>query len=335
MGKETIRLRFNGPAVDEHTMDVVDLAPALLAVGELCKLANREINQDQTHVNVLVRADQEHHCFELSLEIIQSLLSGVQGLIRDPKVANTKEILEWIGIIGGGAIGGGMGLLKFLAWLKGRSHSTKIITQEGQDNIQVSVEGDENVISIAPQVSNLSKNPTIRRLAAELVAPTLQEGYDSIEIEDTYGQTEIIEEEDARGIYASHVQESRSEKTLDEPQEFKAWISVYGPVYDTAAPRWRFKFGDRIEYMNISETKIAEDAIKRGGALISDAYYATIRMVQSITETGSIKNSFSVVKVEKFEPGKLQIQKAFEFLKEGEGEGEGEDIHISVGDDPH
>ena len=118
MAKETIRLRFRGPAVDDHHMDVVHLGSSLLAVGELCKIANREFNGDQTNVHVFVRTDHEHQCFEIILEIFQSLLPNVHSLVSNPQTQTIKEILEWLGIIM--EIGGYIGLYQFLEWCRGR-----------------------------------------------------------------------------------------------------------------------------------------------------------------------------------------------------------------------
>ena len=90
------------------------------------------------------------------------------------------------------------------------------------------------------------------------------------------------------------------------------------PVYDEKAERWRFRFGDHIEYFDISKTTIAQDAIRRGGALMDDAYKVKAKLVQSRTQSGKISNRYSVVSVEDFKPAEIQQQR--NLFKNGQGE---------------
>ena len=185
MAKETIRLRFNGPAVDAHTMDVVHLGPALIAVGELCKVANRKFNEDRANMRVLVQTDREHKCFEVSLQVVlQSLLEEVQSHIFRPDIRDAKDLIEWIGLVGGLTAGSTFGLIRFLAWLKGRKpEGTHLVDADGRDVVQISVKGDSNTVNLDPHVWALAKDKQALRRANEVVAPLRQEGYESIEFE--------------------------------------------------------------------------------------------------------------------------------------------------------
>ena len=68
MSKHVIStIRYDGPALSDRSMDVAELAPALLALSDLLKIANTYANGDRAGVKVKVNADLEQHCFELNL----------------------------------------------------------------------------------------------------------------------------------------------------------------------------------------------------------------------------------------------------------------------------
>ena len=66
---------YKGSDVAEGLMDVKDLAPALLALGNLCQATNRCLNGDEAKVDVLVRSDFKAGSFEVSLELVQACAS--------------------------------------------------------------------------------------------------------------------------------------------------------------------------------------------------------------------------------------------------------------------
>ena len=170
-----------------------------MALGEICKLADRKVNQDRAAVKVLVQVDREHQCFELSLTVVQPLLQEIQGLVFDKDIRTAKEILEWIGIIGGPAYG----LIKLLAWLRGRKiEGSQIIEKDGKGVVQILVEGDNNKVIVAPQVWELAQDKNAVDNSLKIVSPLLEEGYEGVEFQDG-GTIQKFTKEDAQGIQSS------------------------------------------------------------------------------------------------------------------------------------
>lgn len=56
MIKENFQISYDGPALANNEMDVKDLAPALLSLGELLEEANRVVNGDKVSVVVNIKA---------------------------------------------------------------------------------------------------------------------------------------------------------------------------------------------------------------------------------------------------------------------------------------
>src|SRR5262249_5971428 len=92
------------------------------------------------------------------------------------------------------------------------------------------------------------------------------------------------------------------------PQTITAWVTVYSPVFDLNVTKWRFKFGDAHECMDISETDIAALAMKRGGAMLDDAFRVELEITQELKESGAITNHYKIKKVLDFRPAPLPYE---------------------------
>jgi hypothetical protein len=91
---------YDGAASDEHSIDVENLAPALLAFGKLIREANVEFNGKKATSKVLVVSDFEAKCFHVNFDVILSLYEQIKSLLDSPDVSTAKTILEWLGLLG-------------------------------------------------------------------------------------------------------------------------------------------------------------------------------------------------------------------------------------------
>lgn len=308
MPRTHIRMRYDGPAVASHRMDVADLAPALLALGELCKLANRKFNGDRAAVRVLIHADAEHQCFELGFDLVQSLWTQALDWVGNDQVHRTKELLEWLGILG--TVAGPLGLLQFLAWRKRRAVSrTETALRDGRDVVIVHVEGDGNNVAVYREAYELAQTKPAVKHAKKLVEPLKQEGYEALEFDAKLKGREgkRIDKTQAEHIMRTEEPEE-GEEGVEAPQTITAWVKVYSPVFDPNADHWRFQFGDSHPYMDISETDIAEQALKRGGSSVDDAYKVRLEIRQSRTSDGGFKTKCKILEVLEFRPARFAEQ---------------------------
>ncbi len=114
---------FDGPALADGSMNVRDLAPAMMAVGSFFEAANRITNGERTSVSVNVRATSAGS-FQVFFEVVQNL-EAVDVLRADiGDFLTTANALKALLIGGGGLASGIFALIK---WLRGRKpHLTKI-----------------------------------------------------------------------------------------------------------------------------------------------------------------------------------------------------------------
>ena len=307
MSSEKIRIRYDGPALAKHSIDVDELAPALLALGDLCKLANNKFNGNRATIKVFVSANVEQNCFELNLELIQTLVSQIKSITSDEDVAAVKDLLEWLGIIVAVSVPTVMGLFKFLKTLGGRKiESIEPRTKEDGNVVQVKIEGDNNRVHVHSNTIELLKEPRVAEKFKKTIKPLAQEGYETLEFESDDGRKEEITKEEAKKILDVEAVPQLLLIEDDAPQMVTAWITVYSPVYEINAKNWRFEYGGRHEVIDISETNIAEKAIRRGGALVNDTYKVVLEITQTKTPTGKYKNHYKIKEVVEFHPAQFQ-----------------------------
>lgn len=309
MSKAATVVRYDGPVLADHQMDVADLAPALLGLSELCKIANAKANGNRTAVKVLINTDLEHQCFQFSLQVVQTTLDFTKSILGTVDLSTAEDILKWLGIGSGSTLSSVWGLLKFLKWLRGRKiTSTKMITKDGSAVTQVTVTGNNNNIAIVhPQVMNLVRDKTILSNVKKVIEPVTKDGYELLEFDTPAQETITFTKEEAIDIAKIMDSGDIEEPQEDKPQIIEAWIKVYAPVYDPKASRWRFYFGNEHHYMDISETEIAARAIERGGALINDAYHVRLEITQA-HRGGEITNSYRIKEVLEFKPSQIAAQ---------------------------
>ena len=308
-----VRIRYDGPALADHSIDVDELASALRAISQLFKLTNGKFNQDRATITVLVNVNVEQNCFEFAIEILQALLSHAQELEGDEDIATPREMLDWLGLAGGAVL---YRLLKAYKNIKDRKIEIREATNDGNsDNFQIVVKGDNNTIqntfNVFPQTHDLLKESAIEENMKRLLQPLAKEGYEKIQIESPDGRSEEVTQEEAREILRSDISSQLDTEKDDDTITITTWVTVYSPVYEGDAKRWRFSLQNRTHvYIDISNTDIAERALKRGGALVDDAYKVVLEMKKKPGVVGklAVDYTYKILEVIEFKPAELSSQ---------------------------
>lgn len=117
--KSKLTIAYTGEAVDDGTMDVSVLGPALMALGTLVNEANKIVNNDNSTIAVKVNADFQKGSFEIQLDVIRTLANQLQSLFTNH--ISVEQLLEYLGL---GAtvqgIVGGLSVIDIIKWVKKR-----------------------------------------------------------------------------------------------------------------------------------------------------------------------------------------------------------------------
>jgi hypothetical protein len=186
-------IKYDGPALADKSMDVAHLAPALLALSDLVKEANRYANGDRAAARIYVNADIEQKCFELDVSVALTIWEQAKLLLADDNVRSAKDLFEWIGIAGSG-----FGLFHLIKWLKGKKVINVVVlrVKDGDNLVEITVEGEEKPKQVAQAVYELYANVSTRQKAISVLAPLREDGYDSLEFYEKDGVFVHFDEED-------------------------------------------------------------------------------------------------------------------------------------------
>ena len=241
-------IKFDGPALVGRSMDVADLAPSLIALSDVFRGANHLFNGEKSAVKVLVNADLDQNCFELTLQLAQTIWDQVGSLLSDDDVKTAKEIAEWVGIISGA----GVSLFGLIKFLKSRTVTdTVILKQEGGNhNVQISVAGNDNSVIVPQQVYELYTNKEIRTKAVAVLQPLRSDGYESLEF---YEGKEVFEKFTPNDVPSLHDNE------LPDLHPSNEQISIIRTAVRIRKPAYEGKSKWTLVYLRAIEAAIEDD----------------------------------------------------------------------------
>lgn len=308
-------------------MDVADLAPALLALGELIKRANFAVNGDASKVNLIVQSDFEHKCFQVNLELVQSILSAIGSFLTDEhKLKNAQTIAGWLGLVGVPSTA--IGLFAYLVRRKGKeiesvkpvaTDETTIATSDSHGTVAVKFkgDGDGNTVIVNQNVYLLGEDPAVREYAAKVVAPLKRKGIDTLQFNpETPTKGALITKSDADAIIVGRAELREKEEESFDPQSIIAHLQISRPDFEPQAKVWRFRYGEKTITVDISETDIAEQVRARGSVWLADTWRVRMLVTEKRTASGNYKNDYKISEVLEFIPAPRQT--IFPFISDAD-----------------
>ena len=183
MSKAEFQLFYDGPALRDGTMNVNELASSLLAVGDLVKAANQQINEDRADVSVRVKSDFKRGSFEVALLVDQSFLEHAKNLLFTGTALGSAGILT---LLFGTDIGkkGVSGVLDSVldVWKKLKGEKPKSTIQDQSKGLTILVYGDGNQVNVESKAAALYSEDAIRSSINGIVSPLAKEGIKRLDV---------------------------------------------------------------------------------------------------------------------------------------------------------
>lgn len=308
------RLRFNlvydGPALQEHRMDVRTLAPALLAFGELVERSNELINGDQTKVSVDVHASFQQGSFGIELDLAQSLWQRAMEFAGHHEVVSIATLASLLGV---SARDGVTGLIQLIKWIRGRA----VRRIEPIDGGKVRFTVDQEAIEVEERVYKLLQDYKVRKALQDVVAePLKHEGIDSVAAVDAKAKHVNFLVERSEGHL--FVAPEPGEEDL-EVDEYTATLQVLTLAFQDGN-KWRFtEGGGNAFYATILDAEFLQRIRSNEPFAREDIIRATVRRTQRLTKEG-LKAEYEIVKVLEHRSATPKIQLKMDFDSKGPAE---------------
>jgi len=305
MKSMTIKIAYVGPAVDSGVMDIKDLAPALLSLGQLIEEANRTLNGNDAQIRVLVKSDIRQGSFELNLDIIQKISDQMKLLLGITKNIDLSELLNSIGFAASISGLNGLSLFELIKRLKGKKPKSAIVISAGSVRLEMEGITDHEYIEVKENVVRLYKSLSVRQKIEETLKPLEKDGIDRFEVRDIQSTNkEIIASVDKRDIDYFIAPDAAEGETV--VSERRALLRIASLSFDETN-KWRLDDGDCKLWATIVDTDFLNQVDSREiGFAKGDTLEVNLRTTQTIGIKG-LKTEHEITEVIRVHPKPSQI----------------------------
>ncbi|MGX9362216.1 hypothetical protein [Pantoea ananatis] len=273
---EELVIKYDGPALLEHRIDLDVLAESLQGLNSLLQEVNLVVNGTSEEFSVDVMPFQEGS-FEYVIDVIQNPVEHL-------------NILAVIGLTGTAVAAAGRTLLDILNQIEGRQIRRMILTPEGDCRIIL----DDGEEMIAPSYFRfLLSSTSIRKSLSKLIYKPLQKaGYTSFEIQNKTGRSLITIDESEKDNF--RYKSLPVEKILVERVNREVPITFL-TVHSDKGWSWRIDFNGEAVLASIEDVDFLERVrTGREPGIFSNAYIVDLIIRENLN---SLEKSYIVDKV--------------------------------------
>ncbi|SFA84815.1 hypothetical protein SAMN04515620_10529 [Collimonas sp. OK607] len=283
----TFRITYDGPALETSEMDVRELAPALLSIGDLLEAATTALYGDQIKPQVSVKGSFKTGSFGIDFNLATSLLSRVRDIFAGDNaaaIANSLAILGALGFVSKKVAK--PGLFAVLKWIKGRKIER---VETSEDSAVIYVDGDQLTIELSVLV--LLRDVSVRNATSKVLEPLSRSGIDTFA---AGTDSEIVETVTADEISWFVAPVPTDELLLDDVRKMAFSIVSLAFKEDN---KWRLYDGAATIHATITDIEFLSKvdrnqiAFAKGDVLVCD-----VRVLQWQTTSGA-KTEYEVVRV--------------------------------------
>ena len=169
----SFRVTYDGKALENSEMDARNLAPALLAIGDLLENSTRVLYGKEIKASVNVKGGFKTGSFGIEFSLATSVLVALRDLFSSDAASATANALQIPGAVGLLAWHGKKSLLSVLKWLKNRPiRKVELLDKTAMVHV------DNESIEIELEVLKLLRDLSVRDSVERMLHPLNADGVD-------------------------------------------------------------------------------------------------------------------------------------------------------------
>ena len=271
---------YEGSAIADNTMEVRDLAPSLLALGQAFDRANSLLNGDRASIALSIRATRPGS-FEIAL-VLEQLLQGASDVLTGDLFTSAANLTEIV--VGGPVVG--LGLFSVLKRLRGKKPR---ITESSDQGILFEAENIR--LQIPTEVARLYSDRPLRDQIEAVVRPLLKEGIDSIVFRRGQEELESVQSNEANSFRSGDEGAAVTEYLIPSQRLQIASLNF------SKAGKWKLSDGANVHWYAMEDQDFTK-AIQQGERFgKDDILVCQVLMVQSLGDDGKLKLDYIVQQV--------------------------------------
>lgn len=311
MSEKSFKFIFDGPAFAEHQIDVADLAPALLALGNIVKRANEAINNNRAEARLMIKATAEGS-FDAILSIDVSFLSAVVDMVdhatgHRERIATAKELTDLlinVGKITGGTVASGLAGYFFVLKKLRRNRPEEI--KANKDGTTTIVAGGNTIIVDNRTIILLEDSAT--REATEEFGKKLDRipGLSHVRFSDDDPDPEVVL---AKGdLQFLRIPEPLDEEPVEATSERKVWLKIVtAPFRDGYV--WRFTDGGEKSFTaTVTDEEFFKKVANGDIALSANDKLLCLIIEKQSLNGDSLSKEIEIARVLEYFPGHKQMR---------------------------
>ena len=284
MSNAIIQVGYDGDAVRGGAMDVRELAPALLALGDLLEESHSILNGGHGRLTTHVKSDFKKGSFEINLDLIQNLADQAAFLLEHTKNWSAADIAKLVGLTAGTSIS----LIKFIKWLGNRKIKSSTIIQSG--NIRIETEQEFDSIEVSPEVIRLARNKNVRLHLRAMIAPLKRIGFDLFYAKEEGKEIETIEK---KQVDSFELPEQPDQELTNQTRQVA--VKVIGVFFEEGL-KWKLADGEN-RFNAVVSDKQFQKRIDHGEAFSKTDILVIELNTKQIQTADGIRNEHEVLKV--------------------------------------